>query len=92
MFEMSLVRLFLVILVAASLGAFLYLDTVFYHWDRVLPQPEEMVVETVPESSKNVTTFNKPKEFVPTNEWQIIHAGIQLNIVLLSNCNPMNLF
>lgn len=74
MFEMSLVRLFLVILVAASLGAFLYLDTVFYHWDRVLPQPEEMVVETVPESSKNVTTFNKPKEFVPTNEWQIIDA------------------
>ncbi|XP_001943966.2 nucleotide exchange factor SIL1 [Acyrthosiphon pisum] len=73
MFEMSLGRLLLVILVAASLGAFLYLDTVFYHWDRVLPQPEEMVVETVPESSKNATTFNKPKEFVPTNEWQIIN-------------------
>lgn len=79
MFEMSSVRLFLVILVAASLGAFLYLDTVFYHWDRVLPQPEEMVVETVPESSKNGTTsFNKPKEFVPTYEWQIIDEGIQL--------------
>lgn len=92
MFEMSLVRLFLMILVAASLGAFLYLDTVFYHWDRVLPQPEEMVVETVPESSKNVSTFNKPKEFVPTNEWQIIDEGIQLNFVLFSNCFPMNLF
>lgn len=91
MLEMSLVRLFLIILVAASLGAFLYLDTVFYHWDRVLPQPEEMVVETVPESSNNVTTFNKPKEFVPTNEWQIIGEGIQFNFVLFSNCNPMNL-
>lgn len=78
MFQMSSGRLFLVILVAASLGAFLYLDTMFYHWDRVLPQPEEMVVETVPESSKNGTTFNKPKEFVPTNEWQIIDEGIQL--------------
>lgn len=76
MFQMSLVKLFLVILVAASLGAFWFLDSVFYHWDRVLPQPEETVVETVPESSKNVTTFNKPKEFVPTNEWQIIDGGI----------------
>ncbi|XP_026812586.1 nucleotide exchange factor SIL1 [Rhopalosiphum maidis] len=72
MFEMSIVRLVLIVLVAASLGAFWYLDTVFYHWDRVLPQPEEMVVETVPESPKNITNFNKPKEFVPTNEWQII--------------------
>uniref|UniRef100_A0A2S2PTG5 Nucleotide exchange factor SIL1 n=1 Tax=Schizaphis graminum TaxID=13262 RepID=A0A2S2PTG5_SCHGA len=72
MFEMSIVKLVLIVLVAASLGAFWYLDTVFYHWDRVLPQPEEMVVETVPESSKNITNFNKPIEFVPTNEWQRI--------------------
>lgn len=72
MFEMSIVRIGLIILIAASLGAFWYLDTVFYHWDGILPQPEEMVVETVPESSKNITTFNKLKEFVPTNEWQII--------------------
>jgi len=92
MFELSFVRLFLVILVAASLGAFWYLDTVFYRRDRVLPQPEEMVVETLPESSKNGTTFDKPKEFVPTNEWQIINEGIQLNFVLFSYCSPMNLF
>lgn len=72
MFDINILRLFLMIVVAASLGAFWYLDTVFYHWNRILPQPEEMVHETVPESSKNVTSFNKPKEFVPTNEWQII--------------------
>uniref|UniRef100_A0A2H8TXF8 Nucleotide exchange factor SIL1 n=1 Tax=Melanaphis sacchari TaxID=742174 RepID=A0A2H8TXF8_9HEMI len=75
MFEMPLVRLFLIILLATSLGVLWYLDTAFYHWDRVLPQPEEIIVETVPESSKNVTTFNKPKDFVPTNEWQIIDEG-----------------
>lgn len=75
MFQMSVVKLFLVILVAASLCVFWYLDTVFIHWDRVLPQPEEMVVETVPEFPKNMT-FNEPKEFVPTNEWQIINEGI----------------
>lgn len=76
MFQMSVVKLFLVILVAASLCAFWYLDTVFFHWDRVLPQPEEMVVETVPKFPKNFSTFNEPKEFVPTNEWQIINEGI----------------
>jgi len=89
MFEMSIVRLVLIVLVAASLGAFWYLDTVFYHWDRVLPQPEEMVVETVPESPKNITNFNKPKEFVPTNEWQIIGEGIQFNFVLFSNLSTV---
>lgn len=89
---MSIVRIGLIILIAASLGAFWYLDTVFNHWDGVLPQPEEMVVETVPESSKNITTFNKPKEFVPTNEWQIIQEGIQLNSVLFSKYNFMYLF
>jgi len=76
MFQMSVVKLFSVILVAASLCALWYLDTVFFHWDRVLPQPEEMVVETVPEFPKNITTFKAPKEFVPTNEWQIINEGI----------------
>lgn len=92
MFEMSIVKIGLIILIAASLGAFWYLDTVFYDRDRVLPQPEEMVVETVPESSINITTFNKAKEFVPTNEWQIIHEGIQLNSVLFSKHNPIYLF
>lgn len=92
MFEMSIVRIGLIILIAASMGAFWYLDTVFYHWDGVLPQPEEMVVETIPESSKNITSFNKLKEFVPTNEWQIIQEGIKLNSVLFSKPNPMYLF
>jgi len=83
MFEMSVVKLLLVVLVAASLGAFWYMDTLFHQWDQVLPQPEEMIVETVPESSKNDTTLNKSEELEPTNEWQIITGGIQLNIIIL---------
>lgn len=78
MFQISGLRFFLLVIVASSLAVFWYLDTNYYHWDRYLPEPEEMVVDTmtdVPEESnqKNIT-FNT-KEFVPTNEWQTIEKG-----------------
>lgn len=78
MFQISGLRFFLLVVLASSLGVFWYLDTNYYHWDRYLPEPEEMVVDTmenvpVKTLKKNATLHNK--EFVPTNEWQTIEKG-----------------
>lgn len=73
MFQLTGIKLFLLVLIAMSLGVLWYMDTKYYHWDGILPEPEEVVVETVPESISN-DTF-KQKEFVPTNEWQKIDNG-----------------
>lgn len=75
MFQLNGIKLFLIVLIVASLGVFWYLETKYYRWDGIEPEPEEMVVEIVPEPIQN-DTF-KQKEFVPTNEWQNIDKGIQ---------------
>lgn len=76
MFQLSVTKLFLLVLVAVSLLALWLLDTNRHQWDRVLPESDELVLEDVqvPESTKN-DTF-KTKEFVPNNEWQTIQQGI----------------
>lgn len=77
MFQISGIKFFLLVVVAASLGAFLYLDNKYYHWDRYLPDPDEMVADTMvdtPEDPNQNITFSS-KKFVPTNEWQIIEKG-----------------
>lgn len=75
MFQVSVTKFFLLLLVAASMIALWLLQSNHQHWDRVLPESEELVVENVlePESTKN-DTF-RIKEFVPTNEWQTIQKG-----------------
>ncbi|VVC32193.1 Hypothetical protein CINCED_3A008175 [Cinara cedri] len=70
MFQLSGTKLFLLILIAASLGALWYLDTNYYHWGHTLPEPEKLLVENEPKPIKN-NSF-KTKEFLPTNEWQTI--------------------
>lgn len=70
---MSVVKVFLLLVLAASLGVFWYLDTKYYHWDNILPEPDSLIVENVPEQIVN-DTF-KPKVFVPTKEWQMIEKG-----------------
>lgn len=73
MFQMPYMKLFLIILIAASLGLFWYLDTKYYYWSQSFPEPE---VENVSDVTKNETS--KLKEFVPTHEWQIIENGMKL--------------
>lgn len=73
MFQISYTKFFLVILILASLGFFWYLDINYSKWGETYTEYEG-VVENVPESIKNDTSIIK--EFVPTNEWQIIEKGI----------------
>lgn len=74
MFQVSAVKVFLLLLLVASLGVFWYLDTKFYHWDHnILPEPDSLVVENVPTNTVNDTV--KPKVFIPTKEWQTIEEG-----------------
>lgn len=71
MFQMPYFKFFLIILVAVSLGLFWYLDRNYYNWSQTFPESE---VENVSDATKSKTS--KLKEFVPTNEWQIIEDGM----------------
>lgn len=73
MFQVSAVKVFLLLILAASLGVFWYLDTKYDHWDQILSEPDSLVVENVPEPIVNDSY--KPKAFVPTKEWQMIEKG-----------------
>lgn len=80
MFQSCGIKILLIIMIVSSLCLLWYLDTKYYHWDRILPQPDEMIfAKTELQSPENDTL--KSKEFVPTNEWQIIEKGTKLNII-----------
>jgi hypothetical protein len=73
MFQVSVVKVCVLLLLAASMGVFWYLDTKYDRWDQILSEPDSLVVENVPEPIVN-DSF-KPKAFIPTKEWQIIEKG-----------------
>lgn len=75
MFQLSGIKVFLLLLVAVSLGAVWYLDTNYYHWGQTIYEHENQLVKNEPVSM--AIKKNSTKDFVPTNEWQPLEKGIK---------------